>query len=175
VTFTLPQDDLPRISRQFSQGPLTVEAYSRDGATRLATGSLGLVDNQVNQATATIRLKAIFPNPDKALWPNQFLKVRLLLLTEKNALTIPAAAVQRGPQGTFVYVVAKDQTAALRPVELGATVDQLAIVSKGLALGEQVVIEGQNQIKPGAKVAPRPAGSAGAPPPAAPAPSGGRP
>jgi multidrug efflux system membrane fusion protein len=156
VLFTLPQDDLARISKQFAEGPLTVEAYNRDGAARLATGSLELVDNQVNQATATIRLKAIFPNPSRGLWPNQFLKVRLLLLTEKDALVVPAAAVQRGPQGTFVYVVGKDQTAVLRPVELGATVDQLAIVTKGVAPGEQVVVEGQNQIKPGAKVAPRP-------------------
>jgi multidrug efflux system membrane fusion protein len=156
VLFTLPQDDLARISKQFAEGPLVVEAYNRDGAARLATGSLELVDNQVNQATATIRLKAIFPNPNKSLWPNQFLKTRLLLLTEKDALVVPAAAVQRGPQGTFVYVVGKDQTAVLRPVELGATVDQLAIVTKGVAPGEQVVVEGQNQIKPGAKVAPRP-------------------
>jgi multidrug efflux system membrane fusion protein len=163
VVFTLPQDDLARVSKQFAEGPLVAEAYSRDGATRLATGRLELIDNQVNQATATIRLKAVFPNPDKKLWPNAFLKVRLLLLIEKNALAIPAAAVQRGPQGTFVYVVANDQTAAMRPVELGATVDQVAIVSKGLAAGEQVVIEGQNQLKPGARVATRPAPGPGQP------------
>jgi multidrug efflux system membrane fusion protein len=163
VVFTLPQDDLARVSKQFAEEALVAEAYSRDGATRLATGRLELIDNQVNQATATIRLKAIFPNADKKLWPSAFLKVRLLLVVEKNALAIPAAAVQRGPQGTFVYVVAKDQTAAMRPVELGATVDQVAIVSKGLAAGEQVVIEGQNQLKPGAKVAPRPAPGPGQP------------
>ncbi len=163
VIFTLPQDDLARVSKQFAAGPLAVEAYSRDGATRLADGKLELIDNQVNQATATIRLKAIFPNPEKKLWPNEFLKMRLLLEVEKSALAIPAAAIQRGPQGTFVYVVAKDQTAAMRPVELGAAVDQVAIVSKGIAEGEQVVFEGQNQLKPGAKVAPRPAPRAGQP------------
>jgi membrane fusion protein, multidrug efflux system len=163
VVFTLPQDDLSRVSKQFSEGALAVEAYSRDGATHLATGRLELIDNQVNQATATIRLKAIFPNPTKALWPNAFLKVRLLLMTEKNALASPAAAVQRGPQGAFVYVVGKDQSAMMRPVEIGATVDQLAVVSKGVAAGEQVVVEGQNQLKPGAKLAPRPASSAGQP------------
>jgi multidrug efflux system membrane fusion protein len=156
VIFTLPQDDLARVAKQFSEGKLAVEAYSRDGSTRLGSGTLELIDNQVNQATATIRLKAIFPNPNKALWPNAFLKVRLLLMTEKNALSIPAAAVQRGPQGMFVYVVGKDQSAAMRPVEVGPTVDQVAIVTKGLAPGDQVVVEGQNQLKPGAKVAPRP-------------------
>jgi multidrug efflux system membrane fusion protein len=157
VTFTLPEDDLPRVSREQAKAPLDVEAYNRDGSTKLAAGKLELVDNQVNQATATIRLKAIFGNPDKSLWPNAFLKVKLLLSTEKSALVIPAAAVQRGPQGTFVYVVGQDQTVSLRPVELGPTVDQLSVVGKGLTTGEQVVIEGQNQLRPGAKVQARPA------------------
>jgi membrane fusion protein, multidrug efflux system len=157
VTFTLPEDDLPRVSREQAKAPLDVEAYNRDGSTKLAAGKLELVDNQVNQATATIRLKAIFANPDKSLWPNAFLKVKLLLSTEKSALVIPAAAVQRGPQGTFVYVVGQDQLVSLRPVELGPTVDQLAVVGKGLTPGEQVVVEGQNQLRPGAKVQARPA------------------
>jgi len=157
VVFTLPQDDLPRVSKELAAAPMTVEAYNRDGSVRLATGRLELIDNQVNQATATIRLKALLPNPDKALWPNEFLKVKLLLKTEKDALVVPATAVQRGPQGVFVYVVGHDQTVSLRPIDLGATLDQLAIVNKGLGPGDEVVVEGQNQLRPGAKVAPRPA------------------
>jgi multidrug efflux system membrane fusion protein len=173
VTFTLPQDDLPRVSKKLAEGPLTVEAYNRDGAIHLQTGRLELIDNQVNQATATIRLKAVFPNANRSLWPSEFVKVKLLLTTEKDALTIPAAAVQRGPQGVFVYVVGPDQTAGMRPIETTATVDQLAIVSKGLSPGDRVVVEGQNQLRPGAKVAPRPAGSGG--PAGAPAPSPAKP
>jgi len=160
VTFTLPQDDLPRVSRELAKAPLVVEAYNRDGSQRLASGKLELIDNQVNQATATIRLKAVFPNPDKALWPNAFLKMKLLLSTEKDALVVPAAAVQRGPQGTFVYVVGRDQTAALKNVQIGPSIADLAIVTGGVSPGEQVVVEGQNQLRPGAKVAPRPAASA---------------
>jgi membrane fusion protein, multidrug efflux system len=160
VTFTLPQDDLPRVSRELAKGSLVVEAYNRDGSQRLATGKLELIDNQVNQATATIRLKAVFPNPDKALWPNAFLKMKLLLSTEKDALVVPAAAVQRGPQGTFVYVVGRDQTVALKNVQIGPSIADLTIVTGGVSAGEQVVVEGQNQLRPGAKVAPRPAASA---------------
>jgi multidrug efflux system membrane fusion protein len=168
VVFTLPQDDLPQVSKRLAEGPLTVEAYNRDGAILLQTGKLELIDNQVNQATATIRLKAVLPNPNRSLWPSEFVKVKLLLTTEKDALTIPAAAVQRGPQGVFVYVVGPDQTASLRPIETSQTVDQLAIVSKGLSPGDRVVVEGQNQLRPGANVAPRPVGSAGASGPPAP-------
>lgn len=156
VVFTLPQDDLPRVSRELSAGQLTAEAYSRDGDTRLGVGRLELIDNQVNQATATIRLKAIFPNPDKALWPNAFIKVRLLLSTIKGALVVPAQAIQRGPQGAFVYVVDGEKKAAMRPVVVDAAPDDSAVIEKGLAGGEDVVVEGQNALRPGAKVAPRP-------------------
>ena len=155
VVFTLPQDDLPRVSRELSAGPLTAEAYSRDGDTRLGTGRLELIDNQVNQATATIRLKAIFPNPDKALWPNAFVKVRLLLATLHGALVVPAQAIQRGPQGAFVYVVDAEKKAVIRPVEVDAAPGESAVVNKGLDGGEDVVVEGQNALRPGAKVAPR--------------------
>jgi multidrug efflux system membrane fusion protein len=154
--FTLPQDDLVRLSRYMSTGPLTVEAYSRDGATPLATGRLELVDNQINQATATIRLKARLPNSNRYLWPNQFLRMRVLLTVQKDALVVPTVAVQRGPQGTFVYVVGPDQTASLRPIEIATSVDQFALVQKGVSPGDAVVIEGQSQLRPGAKVSPHP-------------------
>src|SRR5215471_4210722 len=119
VLFTLPQDDLDRVAKAMSTAKVPVDAYSRDGATKLSTGELLVIDNQVNQATATVRLKAAFPNPDNALWPNEFVKVRLLIETQRGVTVVPAAAVQRGPQGTFLYVVGADQAAAVRPIEVG--------------------------------------------------------
>jgi len=150
--FTLPQDNLPQINREIAGG-LEIEAYSRDGDRLLGRGKLSLVDNQVSLTTATVRLKGIVPNPDKALWPNEFVRARLLLATRKGALSVPAPAVQRGPQGTFVYVVLPDQTAALRPVQVETVQDQWAVLTKGVVAGDQVVVEGQNQLRPGAKVA----------------------
>jgi multidrug efflux system membrane fusion protein len=157
VLFTLPQDDLPRVARYQAQShaPLLVQAVSRDGTDLLATGTLELIDNQINQSTATLRGKAVFPNPNHTLWPNQFVRARLQLAVRKGALVVPAVAIQRGPQGTFVYVVGDDQKAALRPVELdsaeGLLGDQ-AVIAKGLAPGDRVVIDGQSQLRPGAKV-----------------------
>ena len=157
VVFTLPEDDLPQVSREMAQGQLVTEAYARDGDARLGVGRLQLVDNQVNQSTATIKLKAVFPNPDNALWPNAFLKVRLLLSTRKGALVVPAQAIQRGPQGAFVYVVDTEKKANVRPVEVDGAPNEVAIITKGLVGGEDVVIEGQSSLKPGARVASRPA------------------
>jgi membrane fusion protein, multidrug efflux system len=156
VVFTLPQDDLPRVSTQLARGAMPVDAMSRDGDQKLATGQLAVIDNQVNATTSTIRLKATFPNPTRVLWPNAFVKARMLLETRSKALAIPATAVQRGPQGTFAYVVGPDKTAVNRPIEIEVTEGDIAIVAKGLSDGETVIIDGQNQLRPGAKVAPRP-------------------
>jgi multidrug efflux system membrane fusion protein len=163
VLFTLPQDDLPRVSEAMGKGELTVDALSRDGGARLGTGKVLLVDNQINQTTATIRLKAIFPNPTNVLWPNQFVKARLLLATRAGALVIPTPAVQRGPKGTFVYVVGSDSTVAVRPVELESTEGAVTLLARGLKTGELVVTDGQNQIRPGSKVIVRPVEGSGAP------------
>ena len=160
VLFTLPQDDLPDVAKQQATGALPVEARSRDGAQLLGTGTLELIDNQINQGTATMRLKAIFPNPDRALWPNQFVKARLRLTVRKGALVIPAVAVQRGPQGAFVYVAKGDQ-AELRTIAVERIEGEDALISQGLAAGDKVVREGQSQLRPGAKLALREA-SAGA-------------
>jgi membrane fusion protein, multidrug efflux system len=160
VLFTLPQDDLPDVAKQQALGALSVEARSRDGAQLLGSGTLELIDNQINQGTATMRLKAIFPNPDRALWPNQFVKARLRLTVRKGALVIPAVAVQRGPQGAFVYV-ANGGEAELRTVGVERIEGEDALISQGLAAGEKVVREGQSQLRPGAKLAVREA-SAGA-------------
>ena len=160
IVFTLPQDNLPQINREIADG-LEIEAYSRDGDRLLGRGKLTLVDNQVSLTTATVRLKGIVPNPDKALWPNEFVRARLLLKTRTGALSVPAPAVQRGPQGTFVYVVMPNQTAALRAVQVETVQDQWAVIRTGISTGDQVVVEGQNQLRPGAKVALR--SSVGAP------------
>ncbi len=159
VLFTLPEDDLAAIQRGMAAGTLTVDAYSRDGLTKLATGKLEVVDNQINQATATARLKAIFANPEHTLWPNQFVKARVQVAVRAQAMVIPAVAVQHGPPsatnkaGTFVYVVGADMTAQVRPIELQALEADDAIVAKGLVAGEQIVVDGQSRLKPGGKVA----------------------
>ncbi|MFL5305605.1 MAG: efflux RND transporter periplasmic adaptor subunit [Polyangia bacterium] len=156
VLFTLPQDDLPDVAKQQrAGGPLQVEAQNRDGSQALGTGQLELIDNQINQGTATMRLKAIFPNTDGALWPNQFVKARLRLAVRKGALVIPAVAVQRGPQGAFVYVANGDK-ADVRPVTVDRIEGEDALIAKGLQPGDKVVREGQAQLRPGAKLAVRP-------------------
>ena len=155
LLFTLPEEDLPRVSLRLAEGPLEVDVYGRDGGARLGQGRLELVDNQINQATATLKLKAILPNPSRLLWPNQFVKARLLVETRKGALVVPQSAVQRGPKGTFVYVVGPKNEAEERMVDVELVEGPDAIVQGTLAPGEQVVVEGQNQLKPGAQVAPR--------------------
>jgi membrane fusion protein, multidrug efflux system len=158
VLFTLPQDNLPDVARAQAAGPLPVEARNREGAQQLGTGQLELIDNQINQATATMRLKAIFPNPNRTLWPNQFVRARLLLTVRKGALVIPAAAVQRGPQGTFVFAAGADNRAEMRAVTIERIEGEDAIVAKGLVAGDRVVREGQSQLRAGAPIALREAG-----------------
>jgi multidrug efflux system membrane fusion protein len=161
VIFSLPQDQLGPVAAQLALGPLQVDVLNRDGVTLLGTGRLEVIDNAINAATSTARLKAILPNPRHTLWPNQFVNARLRLETRSGALVVPSMAIQRGPNGTFVYVVGADGTAALRPLAVDLTLGDLALVASGLAEGERVVVEGQNQLRPGAKVAPR---EVGAPP-----------
>jgi membrane fusion protein, multidrug efflux system len=157
VLFTLPQDDLARVAAEMQKGALAVDVLSRDAGATLGSGQLALIDNQINQTTASIRLKAVLPNPTRALWPNAFVKARLLLTTRKGARVVPAAAVQRGPQGgkqeTFAYVVGPDQKAVVRALKIDAIEGDIAVVTQGLEPGEEVVIEGQGQLRPGAKVA----------------------
>jgi len=152
VFLTLPQDDLPRVAEAMGHGPLTVDAFSRDGDQLLGTGTVMLIDNQIN---TTIRLKAAFPNPDRKLWPNLFVKARLLLTNRRGAIVVPTPVVQRGPQGAFAYVAKPDQTAEMRPIEIDLTQGDWTIISKGLSAGEHVVQDGQFQLRPGSKLAPR--------------------
>jgi membrane fusion protein, multidrug efflux system len=152
VMFTVPQDKLPAIAAAMQQSEVTVEIFNRDNTQKLAVGKVTVLDNQINQSTATLRLKALVPNPDRTLWPNAFVKVRMLVETRENAIVIPAVAVQRGPTGAFVYVVAEDKTAKLVNVQVGLITGEVAMVDKGLEGNEQVVIEGQGQLRPGGRV-----------------------
>lgn len=156
VLFTLPQDDLPRVQRAMKAGKVAVDAYARDGIQKLGSGELLLVDNQVNAQTATIRLKSVLDNPAHALWPNAFVKARMHLTTVKGALVVPASVVQRGPNGTFGYVVSSDKTVSPRPIEVASIEGDVAVIAKGVAEGDVVVTDGQNQLKPGSKVQARP-------------------
>jgi multidrug efflux system membrane fusion protein len=170
VVFTLPQDQLPAVAEAMARGPLQVDVLGRDGATLLGAGRLELIDNQINQATGTMRLKAVLPNPRRVLWPNQFVNARLHLSVHQGALVVPGTAIQRGPSGVYVYVIGADATVAPRPVEVAASAGDLVVIGRGLAEGERVVVDGQNQLRPGSKVAAREAPRAGGGP--APAPGG---
>ena len=152
VFFTIPQDKLPAVSAAMAKGEVPVDIYNRDGSQKLGAGKVDVLDNQINQATATLRLKALVPNPDRVLWPNAFVKARMLVETRDNALVIPAVAVQRGPQGTFVYTVGDDKTAQLVTVTVAMITGDIAVIEKGLNGGENVVVEGQGQLRPGGKV-----------------------
>src|SRR5262249_1468445 len=147
-------DQLSSVAQALSRGDVPIEVYSRDGATRLATGKLAVLDNQVNPTTATLRLKGLVPNPDRLLWPNAFVKARMLVDTRKDAVVLPRVAIQHGPQGTFVYVVGQDKTAQMKPVAIALTAGDVAVIAKGLDGGERVITEGQNQVRPGGRVEP---------------------
>ncbi len=155
VIFTLPEDNLQAVAQRMHQGQLAVDAYSRDDQTKLASGTLLTIDNQIDQTTGTARLKAIFPNTDNALWPNQFVNARLLLDTKKNAIIIPAAAIQRGPQGTFVFVVKPDKTVEVRNVTIAITQNNRTAIASGIAPGDVVVTDGQDKLQANSKVEPR--------------------
>jgi multidrug efflux system membrane fusion protein len=155
VLITLPQDDLSAVSQAMGERAPPVEIFSRDGEAPIGVGTVAAVDNQVNLTTATIRLKALVPNRERRIWPNQFIKARVRVATRARALVVPATAIQRGPEGIFAYVITPDGTVAMRKVELDLTMGDLSIVRAGLEEGERVVTEGQNQLSPGARVSVR--------------------
>lgn len=162
VVFTLPSDALAQIVPKLNSGrELVVEAFSRDLRTQLAVGKLLAVDNQIDSATGTIRLKAVFANDNDSLFPNQFVNARLLIDTRKGTLLLPTAAIQRGPSSTFVYVVKSDNSVEMRPVVVGPSEGDLTSVESGLSNGEAVVTEGVDKLQQGTKVAPRAEGGGG--------------
>lgn len=154
VLFTVPQDRLAAVAAAMARGEVPVEVWNRDNSLKLAIGKLTVLDNQINQTTATLRLKALVPNPARVLWPNAFVKARMLVETRKDALVVPGVAVQRGPAGSYVYIVGPDKTAVMKPVTVAMLTGELAIIEQGLEGGEQVVVEGQNQLRPGGRVEP---------------------
>ncbi|HEY4745888.1 MAG TPA: MdtA/MuxA family multidrug efflux RND transporter periplasmic adaptor subunit [Desulfuromonadaceae bacterium] len=153
VIFPIPEDNLPKLLAKIKSGArLAVDAFDREQKQRLAGGTLLTIDNQIDPATGTVKLKALFPNTGNELFPNQFVNARLLLETEHDAVVIPSAAIQRGSQGTFVYLVKSDNTVAIRPVTLGVTEGDNVSIRAGLAMGEQVVVEGAERLRDGSKV-----------------------
>ena len=152
ILFTLPEDALPTVSQALAAGAVQVTALSRDGKSALDTGSLALIENQIDATTGTMRLKATFPNVHNTLWPGQFVNTRVLVQHQRNALTVPNAAIQHGPNGPFTYVIKADSTVEARALTLGAQAGDLTVVSTGLAPGEQVVTSNQYRLQPGAHV-----------------------
>jgi membrane fusion protein, multidrug efflux system len=159
VVFTLPQDDLPRALSSFAAGRVAVDALDRDRRSVLARGQLFAIDNQIDPATGTVRLKAKFDNEDGALYPNQFVNARLLVDVLQGVVLVPAAAPQRSPDSTFVYVVKPDSTVEARPVTLGATEGEVTVIAHGLDPDEVVVTDGVDKLRAGSKVVPREAGA----------------
>jgi multidrug efflux system membrane fusion protein len=152
LIFTLPEVTFVEIQQQMARGPVKVFAYSQDDKTKLDEGDLLLVDNQINQTTGTIRLRATFPNTQRLLWPGELVNARLLLKTEPNGLTIAAGAVQQGPKGSYVYVIGPDQSVQLRPVHVAQISEGQALIDSGLKPDETVVVDGQYKLQPGVHV-----------------------
>jgi len=163
VLFNIPEDNLPQLLKRMRSGQaLTVEAYDRNLKQKLTTGTLLTIDNQIDPNTGTVKCKAVFPNEDNALFPNQFVNARALVDTKKDTSIVPTAAVQRSPQGTFVYVVKDDTTVEMRNVAIGPSEGDEVAIDSGLAPGEVVVIEGVDRLQRGTKVAARMAGGSSA-------------
>jgi membrane fusion protein, multidrug efflux system len=153
VVFTLPEQSLQAILNQGgARGGLPVSALDRGNTTALDQGSLTVVDNEIDQTTGTVKLKATFPNNDLKLWPGKFVNARLVLTTRKNATVIPSSVVQRGPQGTYAYVIKPDKSVEMRRIKIAQTEASLALVDNGLQPGEEVVVDGQYKLQPGAHV-----------------------
>jgi multidrug efflux system membrane fusion protein len=152
VVFTLPEEELGAVAQALAAGRVRVTTISRDGGATLDEGTLILIDNQIDQATGSVRLKATFDNAHNSLWPGQYVDARVLVRTERNALTIPNAAVQLGPNGPFTYVVKADSSVEVRPLRVAEGGGGLTLIREGLAPGERVVTSNQYRLQPGARV-----------------------
>jgi multidrug efflux system membrane fusion protein len=150
--FTLPQQSLAAVQKAKRDGEAHVIALGQDNMSQLAKGELAVVDNQIDQLTGTVRLKAVFQNEDLSLWPGQFVNVRLMLETIKQAVVTPSPAVQRGPAGAFVYVLGEDGLAHMRPVTTGRQDETQVVILTGLKPGETVIVSGFSRLSDGAKV-----------------------
>jgi len=153
VIYPVPEDNVPRIVKRVQGGQeLAAEAFDRSGKNRLATGRLLTIDNQIDTATGTVKLKAEFPNQDAALFPNQFVNVRMVVETRQDVTLVPSAAIQRGAPGTFVFVVKQDQSVTMTPVKLGAVEGESTEVQSGIDPGNLVVVDGADKLRDGSKV-----------------------
>jgi|ERR1700733_7311986 len=152
VIFTLPEEDLSTVGAALAAGPVKVTTLSRDGKTELDQGTLTLIDNEIDQPTGTAKLKATFSNTRNTLWPGQYVNARVLIRTERNALTLPTSAVQLGPNGPFTYVVKSDSTVEVRPLTLGDESAGMTVIKSGIALNERVVTSNQYRLQPGVHV-----------------------
>jgi multidrug efflux system membrane fusion protein len=150
--FTLPEEALPAVNGALQSGSVGVTAMSRDGKSELDRGTIALIDNQIDQSTGTIRVKATFPNPHNSLWPGEFINARVLIRTDRNVLTVPSSAIQRGPNGMFTYVVKSDSTVEARQLKVGDESAALTVITDGLKDGEEVVISNQYRLQPGARI-----------------------
>jgi membrane fusion protein, multidrug efflux system len=148
VMFTLGAADIPEVQEALAKGPVKAIALTADGKTELDTGTLDAIDNQVNITSGTITLKAIFPNPDRKLWPGMFVNVQVVTQVRDNGLTVPLDAVQQGPQGQYVFVVGTDHKVAMQPISVRETLNGEALIDKGLSSGETVVVRGQYRLTP---------------------------
>jgi multidrug efflux system membrane fusion protein len=156
VVFTIPEDNIPSVLDRLNAGAdLPVEAYDRAEQRKLSTGSLLTLDNEIDQTTGTVRLKAVFPNTDNHLFPNQFVNARLQLDVKHGATVVPTAAIQRSPRGPFVYVVKSDQTVEVRPVTVGVTDSDDVAIDTGLSVGEPVVVDGAERLRDESPVTPQ--------------------
>jgi multidrug efflux system membrane fusion protein len=155
LIFTLPETVLPQIQQQQkkTQAPLSVIAYNQDNTIELGQGQLGLVNNEILQTTGSIQLKANFPNGENRLWPGELINARLLLDTRHNGLTVPAAAVQQGPNGAYAYVISSDNSVSIRQIKVSQVSDGQALIESGLTPNEHVVVDGQYKLQPGVHVA----------------------
>jgi membrane fusion protein, multidrug efflux system len=152
VVFTLPEKLLPAIIDAQTRGEVPIQALDREGKTVLGTGTLAVIDNLIDTGTGTIRLKATLPNDPQRLWPGGFVNVRLLSTIRRGATTVASTVVQRGPQGTFAYVIKDDQTVEQRPIKVARIEEGKAIIDDGLTPGERVVVDGQYRLQPGSKI-----------------------
>ena len=153
VVFTPPEDSLPPVLQKLHAGArLTVDAYNRDRSKKLSSGYLLTTDNQIDPTTGTLKLKAVFENREGALFPSQFVNIRLLVEVKRQQVVVPAVAIQRGAQGTFVYVVKPDSTADVRQVAVGVSEAGSTSIDRGIEVGENVVIDGADKLQPGTKV-----------------------
>jgi multidrug efflux system membrane fusion protein len=153
VVYPIPEDNLPRVMKRLASGEaIVVDAWDRDQRAKLATGRLITVDNQIDTTTGTVKLKAEFPNKDLVLFPNQFVNVRMLVQTQEDAILIPSAAIQRGAPGTFVYVVKPDRSVTVAAVKVGAVQGETTAIASGVAENDQVVIDGADKLREGARV-----------------------